>query len=151
MRMPDGWLTKEIDISVNGVYIVVTVCNADRVYKGSEATTMADKSYPGEFEQMVLLAILQLKDGAYASEVARELERSAGRTVSRGALYTALDRLQRKRMVRWSIEGATSERGGYPKRRFEVTENGVEALRLAREALMNLWRGLDEVLAREGR
>ena len=71
--------------------------------------------------------------------------------MSRGALYTALDRLQRKEMVRWSIEAATSERGGHPKRRFEVTVDGIEALRVSREALLNLWRGLDEVLARDGR
>ena len=89
---------------------------------------MADKSYLGEFEQMVLLAILQLKDDAHAPAVTTELESSAGRTVSQGALYTVLKRLEQKGLVRWSIESATSERGGYPKRRFEVTGAGIEAL-----------------------
>ena len=110
---------------------------------------MGNKSYPGEFEQMVLLAILQLKKDAYAPRVAQELEQSAGRSVSRGALYTALDRLNKKGMVRWSIEAATSERGGLPKRRFEVTGSGVEALKDSRAALLNLWRGLEEELARD--
>ena len=107
---------------------------------------MADKNFLGEFEQMVLLAILQLKDDAHAPAVTAELESSAGRTVSQGALYTVLKRLEQKGLVRWSIESATSERGGYPKRRFEVTGAGIEAVKVQWEALANLTRGLDEVL-----
>ena len=110
---------------------------------------MGNKTFLGEFEQMVLLAVLQLKEDAYAPNVAQELEESAGRTVSRGALYTALDRLNKKGMVRWSIEAATSERGGLPKRRFEVTGAGVECLKDSRAALLNLWSGLEKELARD--
>lgn len=110
---------------------------------------MAKKNFLGEFEQMVLLAVLQLKDGAHAPSVAQQLEDSAGRTVSRGALYTALDRLEKKGMVRWSIEAATSDRGGLPKRRFEVTGAGVKCLKDSRAALMNLWSGLEKDLARD--
>ncbi len=107
---------------------------------------MADKNFLGEFEQMVLLAILQLKDDAHAPAVTAELESSAGRTVSQGALYTVLKRLENKGLVRWSIESATSERGGYPKRRFELTASGVESLKVSWGALSTLARGLDEVL-----
>ncbi|MGD8817642.1 MAG: helix-turn-helix transcriptional regulator [Acidobacteriota bacterium] len=110
---------------------------------------MGGKSFLGEFEQMVLLAVLQLKEEAHAPDVAAELERSAQRTVSRGALYSALDRLEKKGMVRWSIEAADSERGGYPKRRFEVTDAGMEMLKDSRAALLNLWAGLEKDLARD--
>ncbi len=144
-------LQKPLDESGFSVYDVDTVFNVDTDYNADrlEIDKMGNKSYPGEFEQMVLLAILQLKKDAYAPRVAQELEQSAGRSVSRGALYTALDRLNKKGMVRWSIEAATSERGGLPKRRFEVTGSGVEALKDSRAALLNLWRGLEEELARD--
>jgi len=100
----------------------------------------------GEFEQMVLLAILQLGMAAYGPDISEELERKANRRVSRGALYSSLDRLQQKGFIRWEIEGATSERGGHPKRRFEVTPAGLKTLRAAHRALTNLTAGLEEVL-----
>jgi len=100
----------------------------------------------GEFEQLVLLAILQLEDEAYGPNISEELESKAGRRVSRGALYSSLDRLEQKGLLRWKIESATSARGGYPKRRFEVTRAGVAALREYRRALTNLWAGLEEVI-----
>ena len=106
------------------------------------------RSFLGEFEQMVLLAILRLGDGARAPAIAGELETRAGRTASRGALYTTLDRLERKGLVRWEIEAATSERGGNRSRRFEVTPAGIDALIDSREALQSLWRGLGGVLRR---
>lgn len=107
---------------------------------------MGNKQFLGEFEQMVLLAILQLGEEAHAPDVTMMLESSAGRTVSQGALYTVLKRLEGKGLVRWSIEGATSERGGYPKRRFEVTAAGIEALQTSWGALAALADGLDEIL-----
>jgi PadR family transcriptional regulator PadR len=100
----------------------------------------------GEFEQLVLLAILQLEDEAYGPNISEELETKAGRRVSRGALYSSLDRLEQKGLLRWKIEAATSTRGGYPKRRFEVTRPGIAALREYRKALTNLWAGLEEVI-----
>lgn len=106
------------------------------------------KSFLGEFEQMVLLAIMQLRDQAIPPRIVDELEARAGRTASRGALYTTLDRLESKGLVRWEIEAATSERGGNRSRRFEVTPEGVDALIDSREALQNLWHGLDGRLRR---
>jgi DNA-binding PadR family transcriptional regulator len=109
------------------------------------------KQYLGEFEQMVLLAALQLNETAYAPDIGRELERSASRRVSRGALYATLDRLEQKGFLRWKIEAASSDRGGHRKRLFEVTASGVEVLKASRVALENLWKGLDDVFVESRR
>lgn len=103
-------------------------------------------SFLGEFEQMVLLAILQQGDRAFALEVRRELEQSADRSVSRGAFYTTLDRLEQKGLVRWQERRPEDSRRSAPLRRFEVTPDGLSALRTSRQALETLWRGLDDVL-----
>ncbi len=103
-------------------------------------------SFLGEFEQMVLLAILQLDETAFAVSVLHELDRRAGRQVSRGALYKTLERLDQKGLVQWQLESATPERGGHPRRRFRVTGAGVSALQASREALLRLWDGLEGVL-----
>ena len=107
---------------------------------------MTDRAFLGEFEQMVLLAVLQLREGAFGPGIARELEMKAGRQVSRGALYTTLDRLVRKGFLRWEIEAATSETRGNRRRRFAVTPDGVDELAHAREAFRNLSEGLDGML-----
>jgi len=104
--------------------------------------------YPGEFEQMVLLSILQLEGEAYALSVLHELDESAGRRVSRGALYKTLERLEDKGFVAWEVEETTPGRGGHPRRRFKVTREGVFALQTSRDALHRLWRGLEDVLGR---
>lgn len=108
------------------------------------------KTYIGEFEQMVLLAILQQGEGAYAIGVREELERCAGREVSRGALYRTFDRLESKGYIEWALEDGSPvpERGGHPMRRFQVTEAGVEVLRESRSALLKLWQGLETRLDR---
>lgn len=109
---------------------------------------MAPNSFLGEFEQMLLLAILRKGDDAYGVEVRRELEECAGRSVTRGAFYTTLDRLQSKGYLTWESRPVEGWRGGRPQRHFEVTEEGLEELRKAREAFENLWDGLDHKLAR---
>lgn len=100
----------------------------------------------GEFEQVVLLAILRLEDDAFALSVIREIDVQAGRRVSRGALYTTIERLADKRLVEWTVEDGTPARGGHPRRRFRVTASGLAALRLSRDTLHRLWDGLDGVL-----
>jgi len=87
---------------------------------------MTAREVPGEFDRRVLVTIQELEGSAYAPDIAQELERDAGRAVSRGALYTALDRLEQRGLVRWCIEDATEERGGLPKRRFEITGTMTE-------------------------
>jgi PadR family transcriptional regulator, regulatory protein PadR len=110
----------------------------------------ATRDYPlGEFEHMVLLAILQLRDGAYGPSISGELERSAGRSVSRGALYSALGRLEEKGFLHWHLEEPGPERGGHAKRRFELTQTGLSAVRAYREALLRLWSNLESVLGGE--
>jgi len=106
--------------------------------------------YLGEFEQMVLLAILQLKDEAYALSILGELDQRAGRSVSRGTLYKTLERLETKGFLQWSAEEGSPERGGHPRRRFTVTGRGVTALRESRDAFRKLWEGLDGVAEGSG-
>ena len=96
---------------------------------------------------MVLLSILHLGNEAYGPGVGRLLEERVGREVTRGSLYACLDRLERKGFVRWEIEAASSEQQGDRRRRFEVTEEGVESLRRSVEAFRELWVGLEGVLA----
>jgi DNA-binding PadR family transcriptional regulator len=109
---------------------------------------VAPGEFPGEFEQMVLLAILRLEGDAHALAVLAELDREAGRRVSRGTLYKTLDRMEAKGYVSWKVEGATPDRGGHPRRLFRVTASGLELLRTSREALLRLWSGLEPQLRR---
>lgn len=100
----------------------------------------------GEFEQLLLLAVLQLKGQATGTSISTELEERADRRVSRGALYSALDRLESKGYLTWRVEGSTPERGGHPSRLFSVTDPGLEALRGQQRVLRNLTKGLEKVL-----
>ncbi len=101
-----------------------------------------------EFEQMVLLAILQSADDAYAPNIRDVLQDRAGRTVSRGALYRTFDRLAAKGLLEWETDESNPmpERGGAPMRRFVVTREGRAALRTSREALLRLWDGIEPEL-----
>ncbi len=101
---------------------------------------MPGKTFLGEFEQMILLAILQGGKDANAFEIRKELEASAGRTVTKGAFYTTLDRLERKEYITWTTRVAEEGRGGMPQRHFKVTTAGVRELRKSHDALVNLWR-----------
>lgn len=107
---------------------------------------MQKKTFLGEFEQMILLAILQSGPVAFSMEIRQELEESAGRRVSRGAFYTTLDRLEAKGLVTWSMEVPAGARREVPQRLFEVTEDGVTALRSSKSTLNRLWRNLGHVL-----
>lgn len=107
---------------------------------------MATNAFLGEFEQMVLLAILQCGDRANGLEIRRELEESAGRSVSKGAFYTTLDRLEAKAYLVWESREADRGPSRLPQRHFSVTAAGLEELRRSRDALRNLWRGLDDLL-----
>ena len=100
----------------------------------------------GELEQLILLATLRLGTGAYGLSIARELEALAGRRLSRGALYTSLERLELKGLVRWKLETGGPERAGLPKRLYAVTPRGVAALRTSHRILRRMWSGLDDVL-----
>jgi PadR family transcriptional regulator, regulatory protein PadR len=106
---------------------------------------MAD-IYLGEFEQIVLLAVLRLGDEAYTVPILEQIETQTGRKVARGALYTALDRLETKGCLRSRVGQPLPERGGRARRFFTVTPAAVRALRQSRLALMRLWTGLESLL-----
>ena len=102
----------------------------------------------GEFELLVLLAILRQKDAPYANRVREDLEQNADRSVTRGALYRSLDRLASKGLVEWEMEPSeVPERGGHPMRRLSVTEEGIETVRASREVLMRFFEGLGPRIA----
>ena len=96
----------------------------------------------GEFEQLVLLAILHLDDDAYGMEVRTEIEARLGREVSYGAVYTTLDRLEKKGYVAHRMGETLSERGGRARKYFRVLPDGRAALRATREALQTMWEGV---------
>jgi len=103
----------------------------------------------GEFEQMTLLAVLRLREGAHAVAILDELDERAGRAVSRGTLYTTLERLEKKGLLEWTTEDGPPERGGHPRRLFTVTPVGIGALQDSRKALKRLWEGLESALEGE--
>lgn len=102
--------------------------------------------YLGELEQIVLLAVLRLGDDAYAVPILEQIERQTGRKVARGALYTALDRLEAKGCLRSRVGDPLPERGGRARRYFTVTPAAIGALKASRLALMRLWHGLESLL-----
>ncbi len=102
--------------------------------------------YLGELEQQLLLVVLRLGDDAYANPIRDTLEEAAGRRLSRGALYTALERLEQKGCLRSTMGEPLPERGGRPRRYFSVTGAGVRALRQSRRVLLGLWDGLESKL-----
>ncbi len=97
----------------------------------------------GEFEQLVLLAILRLRENAYGVTIRAELADRAGRTVAPGALYTALERLETKGLITSHMSDPTPQRGGRAKRHVTVTAAGVEALTRALQAYERLLDGLN--------
>ncbi len=107
---------------------------------------MATPAFLGQFEQMVLLSLLQLGDEAHAISIRRHLAERANHRVTRGALYRTLDRLEAKGYVEWETDEPTPERGGYARRRFHVTQNGIAALRASQRAIDALTRGVEAVL-----
>jgi PadR family transcriptional regulator PadR len=104
---------------------------------------MAKHETLGEFEQSALLAIAHLDDNAYGVTIRREIEGRTGRNVSVGALYTALERLERKGYVSSTMSDPTPERGGRSKRHFVLRPTGAAALREARARLDRMWAGLE--------
>jgi DNA-binding PadR family transcriptional regulator len=103
----------------------------------------------GTFEQLVLSAVLQIGEGAYPPPVLNWLKERTGRSVNRGSLYVALDRLEAKGLLR-SRPDAEDGREGRPRRYLEVTPQGLAALREARASLVASWTGLESLLAEEG-
>ena len=103
---------------------------------------MAKRENLGEFEQIVLLAVFRLRGNAYGVPIRREISDRAGRDVSLGAVYTTLDRLERKGFVSSREGEPTPERGGRAKRFFRIEAPGIRALNESRETMDRMWDGL---------
>lgn len=110
---------------------------------------MTQPSLLGTFEQLVLSAVLQVGSEAYPPLVLAWIEDSTGRTVNRGSLYVSLDRLERKGLLRSQPDTSDPGRGGRPRRYLEVTAQGLEALRHARDSLLASWAGIEPLLEDE--
>ena len=104
---------------------------------------MSDVASLGELEQLLLLAILRLKDGAYGVSIRKELLSCTRRDVAPGALYTTLDRLEKKGAVTSRIGDPTPERGGRAKRFYAVTDIGRSRLVAAQRSFQKMLSGLE--------
>lgn len=104
---------------------------------------MALNSVAGGCEHMVLLAILRLEDQAYGVSIRREISIRAGRTIAPGALYTTLDRLERKGWLQSREGEPTPERGGRAKRYYSLTNLGADVLTRGHRAIQSLSAGLN--------
>jgi PadR family transcriptional regulator PadR len=96
----------------------------------------------GNFELMVLLAVLRVGEDAYGVPIARTLEGKSGRDVQLGSVYAALERLETKGLVTSSLGDPTAERGGRAKKYFRVTAKGLRDARDTQRTLVKLWQGL---------
>lgn len=106
---------------------------------------MMKRSYLGELELMLLLAVIHLGDDAYGVPISRELERNRGRGVSVGSVYAALERLEAKGLVDSRLGDSTPERGGKAKRFFRITKEGLRQVQETRRLLTRLWQTLPDL------
>ncbi len=104
---------------------------------------MSGPDYLGEFEHLVVLALLRLGERAYGVTVRQEIEFRTQREVSIGAVYATLDRMEAKGYVKSRLGDPTPERGGRPKRFFRVTAKGMAAVNRTQKALQSMTEGLD--------
>jgi PadR family transcriptional regulator PadR len=106
---------------------------------------MAKGDYLGEFEQIVLLAVLRLKDNAYGVPIRQEIEDRTGRSAAIGAVYATLDRLEGKGYISSHVADPTAERGGRAKRFFQLRPEGLLALKNSQQAVRQMMKGLKTV------
>ncbi len=104
---------------------------------------MGKGQFLGEFEQVVLLAVLRLEAGAYGVTVRQEIEDRVGRVVSIGAVYATVNRLEEKGYLESYGTDPIPVRGGRARRHFKLTREGVNELRASRNMLGLLWDGID--------
>ena len=97
----------------------------------------------GQFQQLVMLAVLRAGADAYGARLQRDLEGTADRRVTISTIYVTLDRLEGKGLVRSWKGASTPVRGGKARRFYEVTPGGLDALRDSRDVLDRMWRGVD--------
>jgi DNA-binding PadR family transcriptional regulator len=102
----------------------------------------------GDFEQLTMLAVLRLDEEAYGAAIQREIEARTGRAVSINAVYTTLDRLETKRLLRSWVGEPTAERGGRRKKHYAVEPLGMAAIGQAYRAFSRMARGFERLLER---
>ena len=100
----------------------------------------------GEFEVVVLLAVLRTAPEAYGSAISREIARRSGRAPAHGAVYVTLDRLEQKGYLRSALGDATPERGGRPRRFYRVSARGLAILRRSLAVVTRMAEGLESIL-----
>jgi len=110
------------------------------------AISMSSPDPLGEFEQLVLLSVMRLRDRAYGVKILKEIEDRTSRSVSRGAVYMTLERLEAKGHLRSWMADPTPERGGRSRRYYALTRTAVAALSESRRSLLNMWKGLEPFL-----
>lgn len=106
---------------------------------------MTDRGYLGEFELMILLAIIHLGEEAYGVPISRELEKHRGKDVAIGSVYAALERLEAKDLVVSALGDPTPERGGKAKRFFRITKQGLRKVHETRRVLTRLWQTIPDL------
>jgi DNA-binding PadR family transcriptional regulator len=103
---------------------------------------MANPIALGEFEQVILLSILRLEGNAYGITIRDEIKKCTGRDPAPGAVYTTLDRLEDKGLIRSRVGDPTAERGGRAKRYFTVSSRGLKAITEAQRSYRRLLEGV---------
>ncbi len=98
-----------------------------------------NRTYLGEFEELVLLTVAHMNDEAYGAAITQNIKGRTGRTVVLSAVHVALYRLEEKGLVTSEVGGATAERGGRRKRIFTITAYGINILSEIRQVREDLW------------
>jgi DNA-binding PadR family transcriptional regulator len=104
---------------------------------------MTSREGLGEIDQLVLLALVRLDAAAYGVTIRAEIESRTRRPVSMAAVYSTLDRLERRGYAESWVSDPTPERGGRAKKHFKITSTGAMELREARGAMARMWEGLE--------
>jgi len=105
---------------------------------------MSERGYLGEFELMLLLAVIRLGEEAYGVPISRELEKYRGKDVAVGSVYAALERLEAKGLITSMLGDPTPERGGKAKRFFRITKEGLRQVHETRRVLTRLWQTIPD-------
>jgi len=106
---------------------------------------MAKREYLGNFELVVMLALIRLDEKAYGVPIAREIKARTGRRVSLGSIYATLERLEANGLVSSKLGEPTPERGGRAKKYFRISGIGLRNVRATQHMLIEAWRGLTEL------
>jgi PadR family transcriptional regulator len=109
--------------------------------------TMGKRDSLGNFELMVLLALIRLGEPSYGVPISEEIANRSGREVAFGSVYAALERLEKKKYVTSSLGDPKPERGGRAKRYFRVTPKGLREVREAQRVFISLWQGVPDLQA----